>query len=572
MINFHLANSKILISSFQRAYRISNSKWKPNSLSLKTLFLPTPDPRLKHASGFPNYFFDRYLHTILRIFLLLGLAIPPILIPLNVVDGKNGLEGVNGLDRLSFANVGLSHTDRYWAHLAVAILAVISVCYILQHELHDYARIQCGLRPFGCDGRRGSSLLLISEPNKQLPTNRIRQHFHNVSGGIHTISINRDYSSLRAKLRQRDASIRRLETAETKLIMKANSQRKLRRRAKDEQGGECNISMPLWMKYLHQKDRPSIRLPALPWLPSLPFIGPQVDTIFHFRTEVARYNLDIDWAQRHPDMFPQTNSAFVYFNDRFSTSLGALALKTRIPPTWTLKHGTTPDDMIWHNVSISWWQQFIRTAIAYFLVAVLTLGFAFPVTIIGTLSQIGYLSNVVPWLRWIGELPSWSLAIIQGVLPPAMLGLVTAAVPVAFRLLANAQGLYSRQAIENHVQIYYFTFLFVQVFLAVSLSAGITTIVGQLSATVQAIPAVLAQNLPKACNYFFSYIMMYTFTTIVSTLLQAQGLVNLLVLSPAFDKTLREKWIRQESLNLQKWGTFIPVFTNIACIGVFLLG
>jgi hypothetical protein len=139
---------------------------------------------------------------------------------------------------------------------------------------------------------------------------------------------------------------------------------------------------------------------------------------------------------------------------------------------------------------------------------------------------------------------------IQGVLPPAMLGLVTAAVLVAFRLLANAQGLYSRQAIENHVQIYYFTFLFVQVFLTVSLSAGITTIVGQLSATVQAMPGVLTQNLAKACNYFFSYILMYTFTTIASTLVQVRGLVNVLVLSPAFDKTPREKWARQESLHV----------------------
>lgn len=52
-----------------------------------------------------------------------------------------------------------------------------------------------------------------------------------------------------------------------------------------------------------------------------------------------------------------------------------------------------------------------------------------------------------------------------------MLGVVTTMVPVVIRLLANIQGLSSRQAMENYVQIYYFTFLFVQGFLAVSLSA-----------------------------------------------------------------------------------------------------
>jgi hypothetical protein len=131
------------------------------------------------------------------------------------------------------------------------------------------------------------------------------------------------------------------------------------------------------------------------------------------------------------------------------------------------------------------------------------------------------------------------VAIIQGVLPPTILALITAAVPGALRLLTNIQGHYSRQVTENYVQIYYFTFLFIQVFLTVSLSAGITTILGELIVTVQAIPAILTQNLPKAYNYFFSYIIIHTFTTIISTLIEINGFVNLYVLSPIFDKTLR---------------------------------
>jgi hypothetical protein len=152
-----------------------------------------------------------------------------------------------------------------------------------------------------------------------------------------------------------------------------------------------------------------------------------------------------------------------------------------------------------------------------------------------------------------------------------MLSLITAMMPVVFRLIANMQGLHSRQAVENNAQIYYFAFLFIQVFLTVSLSAGITTIIGELSVSIKAVPAVLAQNLPKACNYFFSYIMIHTFTVIVSTLVQIGDLVHLFVLSPVLDKTARQKWTRMECLGLQKWGTFLPVFTNIACIGVLRL-
>ena len=57
-------------------------------------------------------------------------------------------------------------------------------------------------------------------------------------------------------------------------------------------------------------------------------------------------------------------------------------------------------------------------------------------------------------------------------------------------------------------------------FLTVSLSAGITTIAGQLRGTVESVPLILARNLLKASNYFFSYIIIYTFITISHTLLQ----------------------------------------------------
>ncbi|KAH8674390.1 hypothetical protein BGZ60DRAFT_403801 [Tricladium varicosporioides] len=544
----------------QHIYRRPDLEWKPVFLLSRIFVFPTPDFDIKDAAGLDNYFFDRYLHTIARIFLLLGLTIPPILIPINIANGKNEAGGVKGLDRLSFSNVGFSHTDRYWIHLVVAILVVTLVCHTLQHEVREYARIQS-------DSHLGvsKSSILVSSSIQHLSFKSIRRHFHRAAGGVRSITIIRDYSSLHAKLRRRDALLRKLEIAETNLIMKANYKANIGG-TKSDSG--CSSSIPLGMKYLDQKDRPLIRLPLYPWLPPLPFVGVQVDAIRHFYMEIARSNAEIEWDQEHPDKFPQTGSFFVHFNQRISAQLATLALKARIPPTWTLKHGTAPDDTIWAHISISWWQQCIRTIIVYLLVTTLTLGFAVPVTIIGLLSQIKYLADVVSWLQWIETLPNWLVGVIQGVLPPALLAVITAAVPIAIRLIANTEGLHSYQVTENHVQIYYFTFLFVQGFLTISLSAGITTIIGELANTIQAVPSVLAQNLPKACNYFFSYIIMSTIIVVISTLIHVKRLISLSVLSPIFDKTARQKWTRVCNVNLQQWGTFIPVFTNIACIGL----
>lgn len=100
-------------------------------LSPQILLSPMPDPDLSDLSEFDNYLFDRYLYIIVRIFLLLGLTIAPVLLPLNAVAGRGEVGGVTGLDLLSFANVSPLHTERYWAHLVSALFAVFSVCFVL---------------------------------------------------------------------------------------------------------------------------------------------------------------------------------------------------------------------------------------------------------------------------------------------------------------------------------------------------------------------------------------------------------------------------------------------------------
>jgi len=75
------------------------------------ILFPIEDISINDIPKLENYLLKRYLHTMLRIFILLALVLLLILVPLNVVDSKNELGGVMGLDWLSFANVGLSYTN-----------------------------------------------------------------------------------------------------------------------------------------------------------------------------------------------------------------------------------------------------------------------------------------------------------------------------------------------------------------------------------------------------------------------------------------------------------------------------
>ena len=333
----------------------------------------------------------------------------------------------------------------------------------------------------------------------------------------------------------------------------------------DTDGGE-----PVWKRYLKEKDRQSMRLPIFgwQWMISLPLLGQKVDTINYCRKEVARLNAEIEQDQRNLESFPLMNSAFVQFNHQVAAHMACQAVSHHIPNQMAPRVvEISPDDVIWDNMSMRWWESYVRPAVVIVIIVGLVVGWAFPVSFTAVLSQIKTLTGTVTWLHWLAPAPKEVFSIIQGVLPQVILALLLILLPIILRFLAKVQGNYTGMAVELSVQKYYFAFLFVQVFLVISISSGITTIISQITHDPQSVPAILAQNLPKASNYFFSYLLLQALSVSAGALVQIMGLIEWFVLAPLLDNTARQKWRRQTNLPNMQWGTFFPVYTNLACIG-----
>lgn len=329
---------------------------------------------------------------------------------------------------------------------------------------------------------------------------------------------------------------------------------------------------PAWKTYLKEKDRETMRLPIFgwSWMPSLPLVGKKVDAIDYCRKELARLNVEIEEDQREPEKFPLMNSAFVQFNHQVAAHMACQAVSHHTPNHMTPRMvEISPDDVLWDNMSIKWWESYIRTTVVLILIVGLIIGWAFPVTFTGLLSQIQYLQNYKQ-LRWLRDIPDGAKSIIQGILPPLLLTVLLGLLPVILRLLARVQGGFTGMSVELTVQNYYFAFLFVQVFLVVSISSGITTVLEEITQGPQSIPSILAGNLPKASNYFFSYMILQAFSVSAAALVQLLALFKWFVLAPLLDNTARKKWTRQTNLPDVKWGTFFPVYTNLAAIGEWI--
>jgi hypothetical protein len=329
----------------------------------------------------------------------------------------------------------------------------------------------------------------------------------------------------------------------------------------------------LWKKFIEEKDRDTMRLPIFgwQWMISLPFIGEKVDRIYYCRKEVARLSLEIEDDQAHPERFPLMNSAFVQFNHQVAAHMACQSLSHHLPKQMAPRIvEIDPNDVIWDNMSIPWWQSYIRTSAVVTIVAGMIILWIFPVVFTASLSQITSIAGRYTWLRWLLKAPSIILNIIQGVLPAALLAILMFLLPVTLRLLARLQGTQSGMLVELSVQKYYFFFLFVQLFLVVSIASAATALLAifQNINTISSVPNLLAQNIPRASNYFFSYMLLQALSVSAGALVQVGSLISWFILAPILDSTARDKFKRQTSLSEMQWGTFFPVYTNLACIGL----
>ncbi|PHH65898.1 hypothetical protein CDD81_1267 [Ophiocordyceps australis] len=318
------------------------------------------------------------------------------------------------------------------------------------------------------------------------------------------------------------------------------------RKADQDDGAE-------WQKYLKAKHRPTHRLPlfGINWMPGLPLINKKVDTIYWCRQELARLNLEIEQDQKHPERFPLMRSAFIRFNHQAAAHMACQSVVHHIPRQMAPRmNEISPRDVVWDNMALTWWQEWLRTAIVILIISGMVFLWALPVAWTAALSQ---LDKIITQGTWLGQLLKSDLAItvlkaISGVLPAAILAGLLAIVPGILRLLAQFMG--AKTGAQK--------------------SESLNEFIGNLTKlqSVGAVLDLLANNLPASANYFFSYMALQALATSSGTLFQLSALVMWFIIAPLFDSTARSKWSRNISLAQIQWGSFFPVYTNFACIGL----
>ncbi|KAF8893933.1 late exocytosis, associated with Golgi transport-domain-containing protein [Infundibulicybe gibba] len=456
----------------KRAQELPKGLWK----WLPALLVSPPEDII-HKNGLDAYMFLRFLKMLIWIFLVFTILTFAIIIPAVTIHVDNT---TTGLERISWSNiVDPKDQDRFIAHVIVVYILTFFVLYMIKREMLHFLhmRHQFLISESHSKLPQARTVLITSVPEELANEHDLRTFASFVPGGVDKVWLFRDTKKLNKLFEERKDACEKLEAAEAKLLRQATKAWRLKeqlhrkaykKKTKDEENPDSDtkelIAPPATHQLLEElvplSDRPKHRTGF--W----GLFGTKVDTIDWCKDEIARLNLGITEGREH--------------------------IPLKMYDKWM---EVNPKDVVWKNLDDGALEIRSRFVISWLVNIGLIIVWGFPAVFIGTLSNLDDLCTKFRQVSKIFHSPAPIPSIIQGVLPPALLAILFALLPLILRGLAWYECIPRYSLISVSVYRRFFVFLMIHGFLIVTLSAGITKVTQGLAgaggALAQVVPLLI---------------------------------------------------------------------------------
>lgn len=229
-----------------------------------------------------------------------------------------------------------------------------------------------------------------------------------------------------------------------------------------------------------------------------------------------------------------------------------------------------PNDLIWFNIlfSSSVWIEF-RKFLATILSVSIIIGWVVPIAFIGIIAHVPDLITSLFQPFTTGLVRSKIFQdIVTYMLPMVTLIFFTEFVPYIFRWLSYMKGCKTGAEIEIDVQNWFFYFLFVHLFVVVTVSSGVSHIIKSLINNPTSIPTILANELPKSSSFFCTFIMMRGMAYFGGNILRVSDLLLQIFYFNFINYTPHIRIERLRNSLYFNWGSIYPLFSVLGCIGI----
>lgn len=527
--------------------------WIPYLLGKPHSFL------MQHAS-IDGYFLLRYVGITASLSLITCFLLFPILLPVNATNGR----GYEGFELLSFANV--TNHNRFYAHVFLSWIFFGLLLYVIYKELYYYVVVRHAVQTSPLyDGLLSSRTMIVTELNDTFShPGEMERRFPRASKIVFAADHKQlqDYCKDRAKTAAKyEGTLNKLVNKAVKMNLKAQKKGKL-----DDLYHNGSEAQDMLETYVPTNKRPKQRLGKI----KLPLMSEKVDLIHYSQDHIAELNEKIHQEQREWDQKEIKPTVFMEFSTQLEAQKCFQSIESVMGKSSFGKRyiGVAPEDVKWDNVSFTKSVRRGKRALANTFLCLMIIYWAIPVTVVGVISNVNFLSEKVFFLHWIQDIPDPILGIVTGIVPSLALSILMSLVPPVIKKAGVISGSMTVQETELYCQSWYYAFQVIQVFL-------VTTAASSASSTVEAIirepssaMTLLANNLPKASNFYISYFLLQGLTAPPFALAQVVPLVLSRFLGKFLDKTPRQKWNRYNKLAEPSWGVAYPTVQILVCIWI----
>lgn len=521
--------------------------------------------------GLDTYFFLRFLSILLLFFSTFGVLNLLVLLPVNFFGGSETYHAP-GLDRLSVSNIAITKVYRLNAHFVCCLISIAAFNIMIVYEMKSVVKIRQAYLGSALHKKAiPSRVILLSNIPEELRRKPLLESLFKVfPGGLEHIWFLDDFRKCSWQWKKGQDALEILEAAEVAYLKHVVRCRALEKPLKLFEPPNqfppiyihpvvipwvdriITIKLPGFLRALSFQKRTSV----IDW--SIETLMSTLDTLFKRKIQIA-----------HDDYIKQSK-VFLQFKTQKSAYMAHQSLLS-------LQQGAfnqslievNPRDVLWGNLARD---NTIFTSLERYLVSMLTVAiivlYVVPVSFIGLLSQVPFMTELFPFMKWMGQLPEEVRDTLSSFLPSILLNILTGLQLVIFRRLIYFKGKLTGSELELDLQQWCFAFFFIQQFLVVSILSSIVVIFIQAVEKPTSIPLLLAANLPKGAIFFFKYLSVKAFALCGNNFLRIDQLVLHYISHSWKDITPRMKFRRFTTLPCVNWGSVYPAFSVYGAIGL----
>lgn len=164
----------------------------------------------------------------------------------------------------------------------------------------------------------------------------------------------------------------------------------------------------------------------------LGLMGKKVDSIEYYNEKITELTPKLEAAQKETVKEKQQAAAVVFFTNRITAAAAAQSVHDRMVDTWTVLNAPEPRQILWTNLSKSFYAREIRQYVVYFIVFLTICFYMIPIGLISAFTTLPNLKKLLPFLKPILDqdmirtvlgayLPQLALIIFLALLPKFLL-------------------------------------------------------------------------------------------------------------------------------------------------------